>query len=174
MKSIPKQPCLAFRHARPLPTSLSRCQRRPIRASHVGNNRAVCSVTVTCARHCSQWPREPHSGQANPQGRDASPPSLLDVVQAPRNPYPLNSGDKPTNNSPFWAGDGSASHQQGSHHSPGPPPITLDPSVAMKISPGPGPQAKADMGEEQPSFHRELHPEPMALPPTCQLTRPPA
>lgn len=29
-------------------------------------------------------------------------------------------------------------------------------------------------GEEQPSFHMELHPEPVALPPACQLTQPPA
>lgn len=45
-------------------------------------------VTVTCARHCSQGRREPRSGQANPQGRDASSPSFLDVVPGPRNPTP--------------------------------------------------------------------------------------
>ena len=107
-------------------------------------------------------------------GEDASPPSLLDVVQAPPSNPPPDSGDKPINESSFWAGDGSASQVRGNHHAWGLPPITLDPSVAGKFLQDQGHWPGLTQGEEQPSFHTELHSEPVALPPACQLTQPPA
>lgn len=51
----------------------------------------------------------------------------------------------------FWAGDGSASHQQGSIIPQGPP-ITLDPSVAMKFLQAQGHGPSADTGKNSPHF----------------------
>lgn len=106
------------------------------------------SVTVTSAQHCCQGPREPHSSQARPRGGHAAPSSPREVVQASSSPSP-NSRKIPINDSPFWAGNGSAFKEQGNYHARGLSPITPDPSVALKVPPGPGPLAKADAFEKR-------------------------
>lgn len=81
-----------------------------------------------------------------PLGKGCCPAISSGYCPGPPSNPPPNSGDKAINDSSFWAGDGSASQERGNHRAWGLPPITLDPSVAWKVPPGPGPLAKADTG----------------------------
>lgn len=72
----------------------------------------------------------------------------------------------PIDDPPSWAGKGSASKEQGNYHARGLSPITPDPSVALKVPPGPGPLAKAEAFEERaPHFTPHCTLSPQTCPP---------
>ena len=112
-----------------------------------------------------QAQRAPH-GPGPPQGGLVQAGAAgCDAMWASTSPSP-DSRKIPIDDPPSWAGKGSASKEQGNYHARGLSPITPDPSVALKVPPGPGPLAKADAFEERaPHFTPHCTLSPQTCPP---------
>lgn len=134
----------------------------------------VCSVTVAHAQHYCQGPREPCSSQTSLWGRDAAPPSLRGIVQAPPAIHPPTQETRPS--MILHSGLVTARLPRSEEIiAPGGSLLSLWIHLLLgKFLQDQGHWPRLTQGEEQPSFHMELHPEPVALPPACQLTQPPA
>lgn len=73
VRSISKPPDFAFRHARPLPTTLSKYERWPVGAPCTENKRIIDLVAVNMPSSAVRGPGEPHHQPGQPPGKAGCP-----------------------------------------------------------------------------------------------------